>query len=273
MSSVVAGKCVLVTGATAGIGFLAAQALLRAGARVALHGRDSEKLASSAALLAREGAVAGTFVADLASLAQVAELAARVASELRVLDVLVNNAGVGFGADRQRRETSRDGHELRFAVNYLAPFLLTERLLGCGLPRRAVINVASIGQEALDFSDLQSGRQYEGTRAYRRSKLALIMWSFDLAAQHPDRVVHALHPGALLDTNMVRLAGVAPLGPASRGAEVILGVVERALGERESGLYFDELTPARAKPPAYDSEQRRKLRAATLALLPESPGE
>ena len=272
MSSVVEGKCVLVTGATTGIGFLAAQALLRAGARVALHGRDSEKLASSAALLAREGVVAGAFLADLASLAQVAQLAARVASELPVLDVLVNNAGVGFGADRRRRETSRDGHELRFAVNYLAPFVLTERLLARGLPRRAVINVASIGQEALDFSDLQS-EKYDGTRAYRRSKLALIMWSFDLAAQHPDRVVHALHPGTLLDTNMVRVAGVAPLGPASRGAEVILGVVERALRERESGLYFNELTPAPALAPAYDSEQRGRLRAATLALLPELPSE
>jgi NAD(P)-dependent dehydrogenase (short-subunit alcohol dehydrogenase family) len=268
MSSVVEGKSVLVTGATAGIGFLAAQALVRAGARVALHGRDRDKLASSAALLAREGVVSGSFVADLASLAEVAELAARVARELPALDVLVNNAGVGFGSDRRLRETSRDGHELRFAVNYLAPFLLTERLLARGLPERAVINVASIGQEALDFSDLQSEREYEGTRAYRRSKLALIMWSFDLAAQHPERVVHALHPGTLLDTNMVRAAGVSPLGPASRGAEVILEVVERALRERESGLYFDEISPARAKLPAYDLEQRRQLRAATLALLP-----
>jgi NAD(P)-dependent dehydrogenase (short-subunit alcohol dehydrogenase family) len=268
MSSVVEGKSVLVTGATAGIGVLAAQALVRAGARVALHGRDAQKLASSAALLAADGVVAGTFVADLASLAEVAELVARVAREVPALDVLVNNAGVGFGSDRRLRETSRDGYELRFAVNYLAPFLLTERLLAGGLPRRAVINVASIGQEALDFDDLQSEGQYEGTLSYRRSKMALIMWSFDLAAQHPDRVVHALHPGTLLDTNMVRVAGVSPLGPASRGAEVILGVVERALGERESGLYFDELRPVRAKPPAYDLEQRRRLRAATLPLLP-----
>ncbi|HEU4577778.1 MAG TPA: SDR family NAD(P)-dependent oxidoreductase [Polyangiaceae bacterium] len=268
MSSAVEGKQILITGATGGIGLLAARAMLRAGALVSLHGRDEGKLARAAAELAPDGKVGATLVADLASLAEVAELAERVARELPQLEVLVNNAGVGFGADRRRRELSRDGFELRWAVNYLAPFLLTERLLAGGLPRRAVINVASIGQEPIDFSDLQSERDYEGTRAYRRSKLALILWSMDLAAQQPERVVHSLHPGTLLDTNMVRDAGVTPHGPASRGAEVILGVVERALRERESGLYFDELTPARAKPPAYDLQQRRKLREATLALLP-----
>ena len=271
MSSTLSGCSVLITGATSGIGQLAAEAFIRAGAQVYLHGRDSERVAACAEALSRHGAgglVAGRFVADLASLAETAELAARVARDAPGLDVLVNNAAVGFGADRRQRELSRDGLELRFAVNYLAPFLLSERLLGAGLPRRALINVASIGQEALDYSDLMNERDYEGTRAYRRSKLALILWSFDVAARHPDRVVHALHPGTLLDTNMVRIAGVPPRGPASRGAEVILGVTERALREpQESGLYFDELTPVRAKAPAYDLAERSRLRALTLELL------
>jgi NAD(P)-dependent dehydrogenase (short-subunit alcohol dehydrogenase family) len=267
MSAIVAGCSVLVTGATSGIGYLTAEALARAGAHVIVHGRDAERVERAAEALGRVGVVSGRFVADLASLGETAELAERVSRQVPALDGLVNNAAVGFGADRRRREVGRDGYELRFAVNYLAPFLLTERLLARGQPRRAVINVASIGQEELDFSDLLNERDYEGTCAYRRSKLALIMWSFDLAARHPDRVVHALHPGTLLDTNMVRLAGVAPRGPASRGAEVIVGVLERALQDRESGLYFDELSPARAKPPAYDLDQRRRLRAATLELL------
>jgi NAD(P)-dependent dehydrogenase (short-subunit alcohol dehydrogenase family) len=282
MASLVAAKTVLITGATGGIGYLAARALLRAGARVALHGRDADRLTTCAESLARDacdaaadasgeptrsGAIAGLFVSDLASLADTAALAAQVAREVPALDVLVNNAGVGFGSDRRLRERSRDGHELRFAVNYLAPVLLTELLLSHGLPRRAVVNVASIGQEPLDFEDIESARDYEGTRAYRRSKLALIMWSFDLAARHPERVVHALHPGTLLDTQMVRDAGVVPRGPASRGAEVILGVVERALQSTRSGEYFDELSPAPAKPPAYDELARAELRAATLERL------
>ena len=267
MSSVVAGKSVLVTGATAGIGLLAARALLRAGASVSLHGRDATRLAQARDALAGDGTLGRSFVADLASLAETAALAQRIAQEEPTLDVLVNNAGVGFGADRRKRETSRDGHELRFAVNYLAPVLLTERLLAHGLPRRAVVNVASIGQEPLDFADLQSSLDYDGTRAYRRSKLALITWSFELAARHPDRVVHALHPGTLLDTNMVRDAGVTPRGPASRGADAILGVVERALRSKESALYFDELTPAPAKPQAYDPSIQQQLRQATRDLL------
>jgi NAD(P)-dependent dehydrogenase (short-subunit alcohol dehydrogenase family) len=267
MSSIVAGRSVLITGATSGIGYLAAQALVRGGAHVFLHGRDPRKLESAVANLSGDGVVSGSFAADLASLAETATLASRVASEAPGLEVLVNNAGVGFGADRRQRETSRDGHELRFAVNYLAPFLLTERLLARGLPRHAVVNVASIGQEAPDLSDLESERDYEGTLAYRRSKLALIMWSMDLAARHSDRVAVALHPGTLLDTGMVRAAGVTPRGPASRGAEVIVGIVERALQGRESGLYFDELTPTRAKPPAYDLSARAQLRRATLDLL------
>lgn len=277
MANLLADKTILVTGATSGIGYLAARALYAAGATLVLHGRDAARLAACAESLSSEaqasptpprpGAIAAQLVADLASLADTAALAAKVAREVPALDVLVNNAGVGFGSDRSRRELSRDGHELRFAVNYLAPVLLTELLLSQGLPRRAVVNVASIGQEPPDFTDLESARDYEGTRAYRRSKLALIMWSFDLAARHPERVVHALHPGTLLDTQMVRDAGVSPRGPASRGAEVIRGVVERALESARSGEYFDELSPARAKPPAYDESARAELRAATLERL------
>jgi NAD(P)-dependent dehydrogenase (short-subunit alcohol dehydrogenase family) len=278
MASLV-GKSVLITGATSGIGYLAAGALMRAGATVFLHGRDAARLATCAERLAHDaadpswadrsppGTIGGQLVADLASLADTATLAATVAREAPMLDVLVNNAGVGFGSDRRLRELSRDGHELRLAVNYLAPVLLTELLLAQGLPRRAVVNVASIGQEPLDFEDLESERDYDGTRAYRRSKLALIMWSFDLAARHPERSVLALHPGTLLDTQMVRDSGVTPRGPASRGAEVILGVVEQALYGARSGEYFDELSPARAKPPAYDEGARAELRVATLERL------
>ena len=143
--------------------------------------------------------------------------------------MLINNAGVGTAGETKDRELSRDGYELRFAVNYLAPFLLTEELLARGLPRRAIINVASAGQEPLDFDDLMTERDYSGMRAYCRSKLALIMMSFDLAELNAALQVHALHPGTYLDTAMVRKAGIRPLGPASRGGQSILGVLSTAL--------------------------------------------
>jgi NAD(P)-dependent dehydrogenase (short-subunit alcohol dehydrogenase family) len=266
MPSSLEGKNILVTGSTAGIGLLAAEGLVRAGANVWVHGRDAQKVERSVQALARFGGAAGGWVADLASLEQTAALARRVVAEAPALDVLVNNAAVGFGSDRQRRELSHDGFELRFAVNYLAPFLLTELLIEQGLPSRAVINVSSIGQEPLDFADLMSQRDYEGARAYRRSKLALIMGSLDLAERHPELVVHALHPGTLLDTNMTREIGAPPRGPASRGAEVICGVVARALERREAAMYFDELSPAPAKPQAYEADARRQLLERSLEL-------
>jgi NAD(P)-dependent dehydrogenase (short-subunit alcohol dehydrogenase family) len=153
-------------------------------------------------------------------------------------------------------------------VNYLAPVLLTTTLLDAGLPKRAVINVASIGQEALDFNDLMMQHQYDGVSAYRRSKLALIMFTFDLAREKPQRQIHALHPGTLLDTGMVRDAGIVPHGPASDGARSIQAVLDVALGGRgQSGRYFDEESPTRAIDEAYDLDARGRLREATAALL------
>jgi NAD(P)-dependent dehydrogenase (short-subunit alcohol dehydrogenase family) len=252
------------TGATSGIGRVTAEALARAGARLIVHGRDRDKVASLVEDLSHSRGDVRSLSADLASLADTARLAREVPDDL---DVLINNAGVGFGRERKVREESRDGFELRFAVNYLAPFLLTEELLARGLPRRAVINVASVGQEPLDFDDLMSARGYDGVRAYRRSKLALVMMTFDLAERHPELQVYALHPGTLLDTTMVRESGIQSLGPVSRGAETVLVVLETALAGGESGRYFDEEEPARANAQAYDAGVRQRLREAALAIV------
>ncbi len=266
MSDVIRGTTILLTGATGGIGLACARALASSGARLLLHGRDTGKLRSAAEEAARLGASVDTFVADLSSLKETATLA-REAARAGPLDVLINNAGVGFGRDGNRRELSRDGHELRFAVNYLAPFLLTEELLARGMPKLAVINVASAGQEALDFDDLLSERGYSGVRAYCRSKLALIMMSFDLAALHPTLQVQALHPGTYLDTGMVREAGITPLGPVSQGVESILAVLTTALTGGASGGYFDRARPARALAQAYNIAARQRLREASLKLI------
>jgi len=257
---------VFLTGATGGIGRATAAALASRGAALILHGRDHARLASAAAELSASGARVQTFSADLSSLSEAVRLARDVARAVPRLDVLINNAGVGFGKDSTRREVSRDGYELRFAVNYLAAFTITEELLAAGLPRKAIINVASAGQEDVDFSDLMTERGYGGVRAYCRSKLAMIMMTVDCAARYPELQVQALHPGTYLDSGMVRDAGIPPRGPVTRGAESILGVLEVALGGGASGRYFNETAPARALPQAYDASARTRLREASKAL-------
>ncbi len=257
---------ILVTGSTGGIGRVTSAALVKRGAALLLHGREASRLDGLVAELASFGARVQRFVADLASLSETADLARRVASRGGV-DVLINNAGVGFGREATKREKSRDGFELRFAVNYLAPFLLSEELLARGAVRRVLINVASAGQEEVDFSDLMTERGYSGVRAYCRSKLALVMATITWASLHPALQVQCLHPGTYLDTGMVREAGIPPLGPASRGEESILALLETCLRGGESGRYFDQIRPSRARPQAYDENARAKLREASLALV------
>jgi len=267
MDTSLKGLRVLLTGATSGIGRETARALAAAGASLFVHGRDRRRVEALRAELSGSGAVVGTFVADLSSLESVAGLAAEAADRVESLDVLINNAGVGTAVADGKRELSADGHELRFAVNYLAAFLLTEELLKRGLPEKAVINVASAGQEELDFNDLMTEKGYSGTRVYCRSKLAMIMMSLDLAESHPRLRSNALHPGTYLDTNMVRRARITPLGPASRGAQSILSVIAAALDDGTTGTYFNEARPSRALAQAYDPAARRRLREASLALV------
>src|SRR5262249_28350518 len=163
---------------------LVAQGLARAGARVIIHGRNAER---GAAVLETLGGAPHAFLrADLASLANVRSLADAVLKSTDRLDILVNNAGVGSkSAGKSGRETSRDGHELRFAVNSLAPFLLTHLLLPTirkSAPAR-IVNVSSAGQQAIEFDDVMLTRHYDGVRAYCQSKLAQILFTVELAAR------------------------------------------------------------------------------------------
>jgi len=262
------GKTALVTGSTDGVGRVVAERLGKMGARVLVHGRDRARGEGVVADIKAAGGSAEFLAADLAALAEVRRLAQAVRGTTDRLDILINNAGIGSaGAARQ---TSADGHELRFAVNYFAGFLLTYLLLPLvkqSAPAR-IVNVASAGQQAIDFADVMLTRGYSGSRAYCQSKLAQIMFTIDLAAELEASgvTVNALHPATYMNTTMVRRAGVTPISTVEEGAEAILNLAaEPALAGR-SGLYFNGLREARADRQAYDADARARLRALSLEL-------
>lgn len=258
---------VLITGATSGLGRYVAFELVRSGHVVLAHGRDPERTRRLVEELRAEGEAEG-FVADLASLAQVRELGARVTQARPGLDVLINNAGVGAGPRGSGRELSADGHELRLAVNYLAPVVLARALLPvlrANTPSR-IVNVGSVGQEPLDFADPELTRGYSGVSAYCRSKFALAAHTFSLAEELAGSGVSAnvLHPATYMDTAMVREGGITPWNTVADGATGVLALATRDLG---SGGYFDGTRQARAHEATYDPEVRGRLEAVTEQLL------
>ena len=173
-----------------------------------LHGRDAAK-GDTAMGEIREatGNSLAFYLTDFSSLAQVRMLAEQILAEHDRLDVLVNNAGIGTrGRTGSERELSQDGYELRFAIMYLAPYLLTqllEPLLVRSAPAR-IVNVASAGQSAIDFDDVMLERGYSNVQAYCQSKTALVMLTFELADELRDRGVTAncLHPGTYMPTKI-----------------------------------------------------------------------
>lgn len=268
---------ILITGATDGIGLGTAVALARRGGTILVHGRSEVRLAAARAkILAETGnAKVETYQADFARLGDVRRLAAEVGARHKALHVLINNAGIGSGGiSNKRRETSADGHELRFQVNHLAPFLLTHLLLPqlmAGALAR-VVNVASGAQAPIDFQDVMMEKNWEGFRAYSQSKLAMVMATFDLAAKLDAKqvTVNALHPGSLLDTKMVREGWGQPMGPVTVGIDSEVYVATHPELADVSGRYFDRTRPARASAAAYDSAARRRLweLSASLVQLP-----
>jgi NAD(P)-dependent dehydrogenase (short-subunit alcohol dehydrogenase family) len=264
-----ADRVALITGATNGVGRVVAERLGAQGWHVLVHGRDRSRGEEVVSAIEARGGAARFHGADLASMSAVRQLAEEVMKEHPGLHLLINNAGVGFGRPGAERELSQDGLELRFAVNYLAPFLLTHRLIPAlleGAPSR-VVNVTSIGQQALDFDDLQMTRSYSGVDAYRRSKLALIMFTFDLAAelQRLDVSVNALHPATLMNTFMVQEAQWQPQSTVDEGADAIMHLAVGDLQGR-TGEYFDQRRPARALRQAYDPRARERLRQVANEL-------
>jgi len=266
-------QTILITGTTSGLGQELAQALAQQGASLLLHGRDADRGPELARNIkeATGNHRIQYYRADLSSLAEVGELARQVISDVARLDVLVNNAGVGFGQDASKRELSQNGYELRFAVNYLAPYLLTERLLPllkASSPAR-IVNVASVGQAPLDFDNIMFTRGYSGVSAYRQSKLAMIAWTFDLAERLTGTGVtaNALHPASLMPTKMVLEAGWQTMSSVEEGLKATLRLVVDPALENVTGEYFDGLSLAKAKAQAYDKQVQQRLAALSQKLV------
>jgi NAD(P)-dependent dehydrogenase (short-subunit alcohol dehydrogenase family) len=263
-------RTALVTGSTDGVGRLVARSLAGMGWHVLVHGRDGVRGQTLVAEIEGSGGTAAFVAADLASLAAVRGLAEDVTRKTQRLELLVNNAGIGTAGGGAQRRTSADGHELRFAVNYLAGFLLTHLLLPrliAGAPAR-IVNVSSAGQQAIDFDDVMLTRGYSGVRAYCQSKLAQILFTVDLARRLEGAgvIVNALHPATYMNTTMVRQAGVAPMSSVEQGAEAILNLATSPSLDGRSGLYFNGLHEARAAAQAYDTDAHSRLRALSLQL-------
>ncbi len=271
-----AGKTVLITGSTDGVGRFVAKRLAAEGANVLIHGRDEPRARNLIEDIVRDGHAAPRFYqADLASLAGARALADAVIADHKRLDVFVSNAGIGSLNGGAERRESADGYELRFAVNYLSGFLLAYRLLPllkAAAPSR-IVNVASLGQHPIDFDDVMITKNYSGTRAYAQSKLAQIMLTIDLAEELKGSgvTVNCLHPATYMNTTMVRAGGITPISTVEQGGEAILHLVQGDDVAGQSGLFFNGLRQAQANPQAYDVNARERLRALSLELTGISP--
>lgn len=292
MTSKTRDPTVLITGSTDGLGKQVAHDLADQGKCVLLHGRRPAKGEAVRQELqdATGNETLEYYNADFASLEAVRQVSEEITANHDHLDVLINNAGIGVGSRTDmRREESEDGYERRFAVNYLAHLVLTHRmvsLLRQSAPAR-IINVASVGQHPIDFDDVMLKDGYDGMRAYQQSKLAQVMFTFDLAEElaESEVTVNCLHPASLMNTNMVY--------EYFGGFESVVKTVSQALGrfistveegadaveylatspnlDSVTGEYFEGKQRAQAHAQAYDKDARRQLRAVSqdLACLTE----
>src|SRR5215207_851264 len=286
-SGQLAGKTVLITGGTGGIGLATAQGLARLGARVGIVGRDERRCAAAVEHLATTtgNPAIDSFLTDMSSMAQVRRLAGDVLAAYQRLDVLVNNVG-GFWATRH---VTADGLEHTFAVNHLAPFLLTELLLdqlNASAPAR-IVTVSSGAQMVgrIDFDDLQGERDYSGQRAYNQSKLANVMFSYELARRLDGTGVTAnvLHPGVTrtdfsAEDSPRWMAVMGPVGrpfmkSPERGATTSVYLASSPDVEGVTGQYFANRKPRKSNPDSYDAAAALRLWEVSADLVGLSPAQ
>jgi len=275
------GKTVLITGGTGGIGRAAAIGLASRGARVGITGRDRARAEEAAAEIRRTSgaSVVDVFVADMSSQAEVRRLAAEVLAAFPRIDVLLNNVG-GFWS---HRHVTADGLEHTFALNHLAPFLLTSLLLDrliASAPAR-VVTVSSGAQSMgkIDFDDLMGERKYSGQTAYNQSKLANVMFTYELARRLAGTGVTAtaLHPGmtntafSAEDPSGAFAPLVAVMRPFMRspekGAETPVYLASSPNAEGLTGQYFANREPKKSNKSSYDAAVTGRLWQVSADLV------
>lgn len=261
-------RTILVTGATDGHGKALAERLARSGATLLIHGRDEGKGEQTIAEISK---ATGNdrlewYQADFSDLHQVHVMAERIREDHTQLHVLVSNAGIGLVPQRQE---SKQGHELVFAVNYLAGFALIHELYPllnqtAKFSPTRIVSVSSAGQSPIDFHDVMLTRNYDAGHAYRQSKLAQIMMTLDLAERCHDTNVAAvaLHPSTYMNTKMVSN----PISTVDEGVTATTYLVNSPSSAAINGKYFNVLDEEHAHPQAYDAEARRMLRELSEEL-------
>jgi NAD(P)-dependent dehydrogenase (short-subunit alcohol dehydrogenase family) len=260
----VSDTTVLITGTTDGLGRATALELARKGVTVLVHGRNVERCDAVMHEIREAGGAGRIYCSDFARLSDVNEMVERILTSESRLDVLVNNAGLGV--EDQRRE-SADGHEMVFQVDYLAPFLLTRKLIPL-LERSApsrIVNVASAGQAPIDFDDIMPEPNWSGVQSYCQAKLAQISMTFEMApGLDPKRVtINALHPASLMPTKIV----VGRSKPKSSLDDGVRNLVTLAIDpdlQSTTGTYFSAGRPAKANKQAYEKDSQARLRDSSL---------
>ena len=256
-------KTILITGATDGIGLEAAKLLAASGHHMLLHGRNPVKLAKAVETVQGGDGCVEQYVADLSRMSEVESLADAVLDEHDNLDVLINNAGVF----RATNTITGDGLDVRFAVNTIAPFLLTRRLLPLLGASSRVINLSSAAQAPVNLRALAGEVPLSDNTAYAQSKLALTMWSRALALSlgKDGRSVVAVNPGSMLGTKMVKEAYGVAGGDVRIGADILYRAALSDEFATASGEYFDN-DAGRFVPPHPDALDAAKSADVVRAI-------
>lgn len=254
-------KTILITGATDGIGLETAKMMAPEGHTLLLHGRNPDKLVTAAETVSRIKGVGRikTYRADLSVLPEVKSLADEITADFRSIDVLINNAGVF----KMSNPLTKDGYDARFIVNVVAPYILTKALLPMLGSNGRVVNLSSAAQASVNVQGFVNKRAFSDGDAYAQSKLALTMWSFEMAkelgANGP--MIVAVNPASFLGSKMVKEA----YGRAGQDLRIGADILTRAALSDEfvdaSGRYYDNdrKSFAQPHPDALDSVKNKRL--------------